>query len=70
MRFLGGAAAPPLAALLWHAFSASVPYYVAAVAVLVSGLIILLGRGALTRIDGHVADVQEEGAAVLIGDAG
>jgi len=70
VRFLGGAAAPPLAALLWHAFSASVPYYVAAVAVLVSGLIILLGRGALTRIDGHVADVQEEGAAVLIGDAG
>jgi len=70
VRFLGGAAAPPLAALLWHAFSASVPYYVAAVAVLLSGLIILLGRGALTRIDGHVADAQEEGAAVLIGDAG
>ncbi|MEV8359644.1 MFS transporter [Microbacterium sp. NPDC076895] len=70
VRFLGGAAAPPLAALLWHGFSASVPYYVAAVAVLLSGLIILLGRGALTRIDGHVADAQEEGAAVLIGDAG
>ena len=70
VRFLGGAAAPPLAALLWHAFSASVPYYVAAVAVLLSGLIILLGRGTLARIDGHVADVQEEGAAVLIGDAG
>ncbi|GAA2968139.1 MFS transporter [Microbacterium schleiferi] len=70
VRFLGGAAAPPLAALLWHAFSASVPYYVAAVAVLLSGLIILLGRGALTRIDGHIADAQEEGAAVLIGDAG
>lgn len=70
VRFLGGAAAPPLAALLWHAFSASMPYYVAAVAVLLSGLIILLGRGALTRIDGHVADAQEEGAAVLIGDAG
>ncbi|MEO2130957.1 MAG: MFS transporter [Microbacterium sp.] len=70
VRFLGGAAAPPLAALLWHAFSASVPYYVAAVAVLLSGLIILLGRSTLARIDGHVADAQEEGAAVLIGDAG
>ena len=70
VRFLGGAAAPPLAALLWHAFSASVPYYVAAVAVLLSGLIILLGRSTLARIDGHVADAQEGGAAVLIGDAG
>ncbi|MGP6203716.1 MFS transporter [Microbacterium sp. F2] len=70
VRFLGGAAAPPLAALLWHAFSASLPYFVAAVAVLLSGLIILLGRSTLARIDRHVADAQEEGAAVLIGDAG
>ncbi|QPE03620.1 MFS transporter [Microbacterium schleiferi] len=70
VRFLGGAAAPPLAALLWHAFSASVPYYVAAVAVMLAALIILLGRSTLARVDGRVADTQEEGAAVLIGDAG
>jgi len=70
VRFLGGAAAPPLAALLWHAFSASVPYYVAAVAVMLAALIILLGRSTLARVDGRVADTQEEGAAVLVGDAG
>jgi len=70
VRFLGGAAAPPLAALLWHAFSVSVPYYVAAVSVALAALVILLGCRTLARIDGHIADAQEEGAAVLIGDAG
>ncbi len=30
VRFLGGAVAPPLAALLWHAYGAGVPYVMAA----------------------------------------
>lgn len=69
VRFLGGAAAPPLAALLWHAFNASVPYYFAAASVLIAAVTILLGRRALARIDRREADAAEEGAAVLIGDA-
>lgn len=69
VRFLGGAAAPPLAALLWHAFNATVPYVMAAASVLIATLTIALGRRALARIDARQADAVEEGAAVLIGDA-
>ena len=52
-----------MAVLAWLAM-------VAAVAVMLAALIILLGRSTLARVDGRVADTQEEGAAVLIGDAG
>ena len=69
VRFLGGAAAPPIAAALWHAFNASVPFYFAAVSVLISAAVILFGRPALRRIDVHEADATEEAAAVLVGDA-
>jgi predicted MFS family arabinose efflux permease len=69
VRFLGGAAAPPLAALLWHAFDVTVPYVVAAASVLIAAAVIALGRRALGRIDGRDADAAEEGAAVLVGDA-
>lgn len=69
VRFLGGAAAPPIAAALWHAFNASVPFVFAAVSVLISAATILIGRRALARIDAHDADAAEEAAAVLVGDA-
>lgn len=69
VRFLGGAAAPPLAAWLWHASNATVPYLVAATSVLIAAATIALGRRALGRIDQRRADAAEEGAAVLIGDA-
>ena len=69
VRFLGGAAAPPIAAALWHAFNASVPFVFAAASVLVSAATILFGRPALARIDAHEADAAEEAAAVLVGDA-
>ncbi|HAQ59794.1 MAG TPA: MFS transporter [Microbacterium sp.] len=69
VRFLGGASAPPLAALLWHAFNASVPYLFAATSVIIATLTIALGRRALARIDEREADAAEEGAAVLLGDA-
>ncbi len=36
VRFLGGAVAPPLAALLWHAYGAGVPYVMAAVSVVIA----------------------------------
>ncbi|KXZ57747.1 Multidrug efflux protein YfmO [Microbacterium laevaniformans] len=69
VRFLGGAAAPPIAAALWHAFNASVPFVFAGISVLISAATILIGRRALARIDAHDADAAEEAAAVLVGDA-
>lgn len=68
VRFLGGAIAPPLAALLWHAFNASIPYYVAAISVLISAVIILSGRRILARSDAREADPVTESAAIGAGD--
>lgn len=70
VRFLGGAAAPPLAALLWHAYGAPVPFMVAAAAVLLSAVTIMIGRRALAPIDRREADEADVAAAVLVGDAG
>lgn len=69
VRFLGGAAAPPIAALLWHLYGPTVPYLFAAVAVIVAAVTILVGRRALARIDAREADAADEAAAVLVGDA-
>jgi len=70
VRFLGGAIAPPLAAALWHAFDATVPYLVAAAAVLVAALTIFLGRRILAHIDDEPDDAAVEDAeAILLGDA-
>jgi MFS transporter, ACDE family, multidrug resistance protein len=70
VRFLGGAAAPPVAALLWHAFGAWVPYAFAATSVLVAAVVLAVWRRSLHRIDARPSDAAEEGAAVLVGDAG
>ena len=69
VRFLGGAAAPPLAALLWHLYGPTVPYVFAAASVVIAAATILLGRRALARIDAREADAADEAAAVLVGDA-
>ncbi|GAA1914547.1 MFS transporter [Microbacterium aoyamense] len=69
VRFLGGAAAPPIAALLWHLYGPSVPYAFAAASIVIATLTILIGRRALARIDGREADAADEAAAVLVGDA-
>jgi ACDE family multidrug resistance protein len=69
VRFLGGAAAPPLAAWLWHAYGPTVPYLFAAASILVATATILFGRRALARIDEREADAADEAAAVLVGDA-
>ena len=69
VRFLGGAAAPPIAALLWHAFGAAVPYVFAAASVLIAAGTIAVGRRALRHIDEIEADASDEAAAVLVGDA-
>ncbi|WAA67679.1 MFS transporter [Microbacterium oxydans] len=70
VRFLGGAMAPPIAALLWHAFNATVPYLFAAVSVLIAALTVFLGRRVLAHIDDEPADAaSEDAAAILVGDA-
>lgn len=70
VRFLGGAMAPPIAALLWHSFNATVPYLFAAASVLLAALTVLLGRGALAHIDDEAEDaVAEDAEAISVGDA-
>ncbi|WP_460774278.1 MFS transporter [Microbacterium sp. GXF7504] len=69
VRFLGGAAAPPVAAWLWHAYGAAVPYAFAAAAMLVATAVIACFRRVLARVDATEADAAEEAAAVLVGDA-
>jgi len=69
VRFLGGAAAPPIAALLWHLYGPTVPYLFAAASVLIATATILFGRRALARIDEREADAADEAVAVLVGDA-
>lgn len=60
----------PIAALLWHAFNATVPYLFAATSVLLAALTVLLGRRALAHIDDEPADTTtEDAAAILVGDA-
>ncbi|MEV7609235.1 MFS transporter [Microbacterium sp. NPDC089320] len=70
VRFLGGAIAPPLAAALWHAFTATIPYLVAAIAVLLAAATIFLGRKILAHIDDEPDDaVIEDAQSILLGDA-
>lgn len=69
VRFLGGAAAPPVAALLWHLYGPTVPYLFAAASVLIATATILVGRRALARLDARPTDAADEAAAVLVGDA-
>lgn len=69
VRFLGGAVAPPLAAFLWHAAGAGVPYVMATVSVLIAAACVLFGRRALVHVDQAHPTIADEGAAVLVGDA-
>jgi len=69
VRFLGGAAAPPLAALLWHAYGPTVPYVCAAVSVFIATGILLLGRRALAAADGREPTASDEATAIVVGDA-
>ena len=69
VRFLGGAAAPPIAALLWHLAGPTVPYLFAAASVLVAVVVIAFGRGLLATVDRRDADASDEAVAVLVGDA-
>ncbi len=70
VRFLGGAAAPPLATELAHIFDAATPYFFGASAVLVSTLIVVLGRRRVSRADhpSHESAITEA-EAITAGDA-
>ncbi|WP_234996557.1 MFS transporter [Demequina sp. NBRC 110054] len=70
VRFLGGAAAPPLAAWLAALAGDWLAYAVAAVAVLGASVVILSGRSTLARVDGHAPEPLEvEAEAISVGDA-
>ena len=69
VRFLGGAAAPPVATLLADSFTAATPYYFAAASVAVATLVVVLGRRALARVNGGHESVLQEAQAVGVGDA-
>jgi MFS transporter, ACDE family, multidrug resistance protein len=65
IRFLGGAIAPAVAGVVAAQFGASTPYWVGAVALLVSTTVLVGGRHNLSRIDReeHLSPTEE--AAVL-----
>ncbi|WP_344067131.1 MFS transporter [Microbacterium pumilum] len=69
VRFLGGAAAPPIAALLWHLYGPTVPYVFAAASVAIAAAVIAFGRRSLAHVDEREADAADEAAAVFVGDA-
>ncbi|WP_395246011.1 MFS transporter [Agromyces sp. MMS24-K17] len=69
VRFLGGAIAPPVAALIGDWFGAAIPFVFAAVVILIALAIIALGRKALVRADAAEEHTQEVAEAIALGDA-
>jgi hypothetical protein len=69
VRFLGGAAAPPLAAELAKIFLPDTPYYFAAGSVLVAMIIVLCGVKLLSRVNGGAEPALVEAEAIGVGDA-
>lgn len=78
VRFLGGAIAPPAAAMLAVAFLPSTPYFVGAASILIAAIVIASGVRFLGRANGGeqsgqhepaVLDQEAEAEAISIGDA-
>jgi predicted MFS family arabinose efflux permease len=73
VRFLGGAAAPPLATLLAASFSPDTPYFVGAASVLVATGVILASLRTLARVNDRTeskgAESLGEAEAISVGDA-
>ncbi|MBI5161386.1 MAG: MFS transporter [Micrococcales bacterium] len=71
VRFLGGAAAPPLAAAVAAATgSTAIPFFLGAGSVLLATAVLVIRRRALRRIDGPQPDRSTEAEAIVVGDAG
>ncbi|MBG6237194.1 MFS family permease [Mycetocola sp. CAN_C7] len=68
VRFLGGAIAPIAATELATLIAPQAAYYAAAASALIALLILLLGRSALSRVNGTVGSPLEEAEAVTVGD--
>jgi predicted MFS family arabinose efflux permease len=70
VRFIGGAAAPPLAAAIaaWTGDPA-ISFYVGGASVLVAMVLIVAGRRRLRRIDGVEETVREEAEDIGVADA-
>jgi ACDE family multidrug resistance protein len=70
VRFLGGAIAPPAAALLADVVSPSMPFWAGAISVLVAAAIVIAGRKHLRMADGHEETQLEEAEVLSLADAG
>ena len=69
VRFLGGAAAPPLATAIAAVATPAVPFFVAGVSVLIAAVLIVAGRRVLSRIDGGAEPAVVEAEAIGVGEA-
>jgi membrane protein implicated in regulation of membrane protease activity len=69
VRFLGGAAAPPLATSIAALAGDAMPYYAGAASVLIAAVLVVAGRRALTRIDGAEPEPLAEAEAIGVGEA-
>ncbi|UOE46187.1 MFS transporter [Agromyces larvae] len=69
VRFIGGAVAPPLAALVAGWFGLATPFAFAAIVVLISAAIVVFGSKALRRADGVEIEELESAEAIALGDA-
>ncbi|MCR6711483.1 MAG: MFS transporter [Demequina sp.] len=68
VRFIGGAAAPPLAAALAARAGDWLPYTVAAVSVLIAATVVFVSREVLARVDHVHEDALEEAQAITAGE--
>ncbi|TXN28082.1 MFS transporter [Lacisediminihabitans profunda] len=68
VRFLGGAAAPPLATLLAATFFPAMPYYVAGGSVLIAAIIVLCGVKQLARVNSGAEELVVEAEAITAGE--
>lgn len=68
VRFIGGAAAPPLAAHLAGWAGDWLPYTIAALSVLVASAVVFASRSALARVDHGHEDLLEEAQAITAGE--
>jgi MFS family permease len=68
VRFIGGAAAPPLAAALAAWAGDWLPYTVAAVSVMIAATVVFVSREVLARVDHVHEDALEEAQAITAGE--